>query len=149
MVKEAGNNNPWMFDPQSFGDVSKLFSQFNVPGVDLTAIVEARRKDIEALATANKATYEAMEAMVKKQTEMLSQAMEGIQDAVRSAATGGGIGDPNKQAELARAACQKALADMMELAEIARAAQAEAAARISARANEGMQEIREMMQRKS
>ena len=144
MSNDASNKNPWGFDPQSFGDLSKMFSQFSVPGVDMSALFAARRKDIEALVDANKAAYEAMQVLAKKQTEMLTQTMQGIQEAAR-----GGIGDPLKQAELARAACQKALTDMTEIAEIARSAQADATARISERATAGMQEIREMMQRKS
>ena len=35
--------------PMPFMDISKLMEQFKIPGVDLGAVVEARRKDIEAL----------------------------------------------------------------------------------------------------
>ena len=38
-------NNP----PNPFADLAKMFEQFKVPGVDMTAIVDARRKDVEAL----------------------------------------------------------------------------------------------------
>ena len=52
-----------------FSDVKKMIEQFKLPGVDMTAIVEA-------LVDANKAAYEAMQAVARKQTEMMTQAMQ-------------------------------------------------------------------------
>lgn len=46
-----------------FMDVSHLLEQFKVPGVDVSAILEARRKDIEALVTANRQAYEGMQLL--------------------------------------------------------------------------------------
>lgn len=127
-----------------FADLTKMFEQFKIPGVDMSAIAEARRKDMEALAEANKAVYEGMQALANKQAEMLKQAVEGIQ----GAASGGGASDPAKQAELARKACEKTLSDMKDLAEIASKSQASAMASITQRATQNMQEIKNMMQPK-
>ena len=112
----------------------------------MSAIIEARRKDIEALVEANKAAYEGMQALVRKKTETLTQAMQGIQEAASGSAGGLGLADPAKQAELARNAYTKALADMRDLVEIARKSQTDAMASITKRANEHLQEIRQMMQ---
>lgn len=131
-------------DMNPFGDVTKMFEQFKVPGIDVAALVAARRKDVEALVEANKAAYESMQAMGRKQTEMLSQAMQGMQDAAKSAAGGGGI-DPGKQTEAIRKAFEKTLADMKELAEMARSSQADAMAHLTQRANEHMEEIKKLM----
>lgn len=127
-----------------FGDFGKMFEQFKVPGVDMSAIAEARRKDIEALVEANKAVYEGMQALASKQAEILKQAMEGIQGAAGSTE----MRDPAKQAELARQAFEKTLADMKELAEIARKSQVDALASITQRATQNMQEVQKMMQPK-
>ncbi|HXE23019.1 MAG TPA: TIGR01841 family phasin [Rhodoferax sp.] len=136
-------------DSNPFGDVTKMIEQFKLPGVDMAAIVEARRKDIEALVKANKAAYESMQAMAHKQTEMLTQAMQDIQSAVKeAAATKGVLPDPKKQAEMARNAWKKTLADMKDLAEMARKSQADAMAGLSARATQSLQEIKKMMQPK-
>ena len=35
-----------------FGDIVKLLEQYKLPGIDVAAIVDMRRKDIEALMTA-------------------------------------------------------------------------------------------------
>ncbi|MEO7129040.1 MAG: TIGR01841 family phasin [Rhodoferax sp.] len=133
-------------DSNPFGDVTKMIEQFKLPGVDLAAIVEARRKDIEALVDANKAAYESMQALAHKQTEMLTQAMQGIQEAVKEAASRKGVlPDPKKQAELARDAWKKTLVDMKEMAELARKSQADAMAGLTKRAAQSMEEIKKMM----
>lgn len=138
----ANNSNP-------FGDVTKMIEQFKLPGVDMSAIVEARRKDIEALVEANKAAYESMQALAKRQTEMLTQAMQGLQEAVKGAAGGvGGLADPTQQAELARKACQKTLGDMKEMADMARKSQSDVMANITQRATQNMLDVKKMMQPK-
>jgi len=127
-----------------FTELSKMYEQFQVPGLDLAAMADARRKDVEALVQANKAVYDGMQALANKQTEMFRQAMTDIQGAVGTAGT-----NPTAQTELARKAYEKALADMKELADIARQSQSEAMASISERAAQHMQEIRDMVQKKS
>ena len=130
-----------------FGDVRAMVEQFKLPGVDMSAIVEARRKDIEALVQANKAAYESMQALAKRQTEILTQAMQGMQEAIKGAGTGrGGVEDPAKQAELARNAYQKTLGDMTELADMARKSQSDVMAIITQRATQNMQDIKKMLQ---
>ena len=126
-----------------FGDLTKMLEQFKVPGVDMSALVESRRKDIEAIVEANKTAYDSMQAVARKQTEMLTRAMQDIQAAATT-----GITDPGKQTEVARNACVKALEDMKDLAEIARKSQADAMASITQRANEHVEEIKKMLQRK-
>ena len=55
-----------------FGDFTKMIQQFKVPGFDVAPIIESRRKDMEALVQANKAAYEGMQALARKQTEILT-----------------------------------------------------------------------------
>ncbi|CAN7740880.1 TIGR01841 family phasin [Variovorax sp. LjRoot130] len=129
-----------------FGDMKKMLEQLKMPGVDMTAIVEARRKDVEALVEANKAAYESMQAMVRKQSEMMAEAMQVMQE-VAKGATSGGI-DPAKQTEVVRSAFEKTIADMKELAEMARRSQSDAMAHITQRAAEHVDEIKKMMQPK-
>jgi phasin family protein len=132
-----------------FEDVTKLFQQFKVPGVDMEAIAESRQKDMQALVDANKAAQEAMQALVRKQTEVLTQAMEEIQGSAKALAAGGNVAsDPAKQTELVRDAYQKALADMKELADMARKSQTDALAIISQRAMQSLEEMKKMMQPK-
>lgn len=116
-----------------FGDVTKMMEQFKMPGVDMSAIVEARRKDIEALTEANQAVLASMQALAAKQTAMMTEAMQGMQAAAQGMLSGG-LPDPAKQGEVMRQAFEKTLADMKELADMARQAQTEALSHITQRA---------------
>ncbi|MDB5828933.1 MAG: hypothetical protein JWQ73_3153 [Variovorax sp.] len=127
-----------------FGDMTKLFEQFQIPGIDMTALLEARRKDVQALLDANKGTYESMQAMMAKQREMMMQAAQGMQDAAKLAMSGGA--DPSKLADTARQALEKTLSDMKELAEMGRQSQLDAMARLTQRATQQMAEVKKLMQ---
>ena len=126
-----------------FGDLQKMIEQFKMPGVDMSAIIESRRKDIEALMEANKAAYESMQALARKHAEILSQTMQGMQEAAKDAVST--AGNPAKQTENVRKAFEKTLADMKELAEMAQRSQSEAMAHITQCGNEHLQEIKKMM----
>lgn len=121
-----------------FADLQTMMSQFSVPGVDLASVVESRRKDIDALVAANRSVMESAQALGQKQTEMLMQAMQDIQQAVRDAAGG----DATKASASARSAVEKAIEDMKELAQIAQSAQTETMAALTKRAGEQLAEIR-------
>lgn len=133
------------FDMSSaLANLNKMMEQFKVPGIDTKEILEARRKDVDALIQANQAIYSGMQAIANKQGELLKKSMEDIQSAMKTAAAG--MGDPGKQSEIARKAYETVLAHMRDLAEIARQSQAEAMARITQRANESAEEIKKALQ---
>lgn len=46
-----------------FGDIVKLLEQYKLPGIDIAAIIEMRRKDIEALMTANRVALEGAQSV--------------------------------------------------------------------------------------
>ena len=131
------------------GDMSKMSQQPHVPGLDLDAIMQSSAKDMEALTAPHQSTSEALQALARKQTEILTETMQGIQDAAKGLASAG-VGAPNaaKQADLVGNAYQKALADMKELAEMVRKSQTDAMAGITARAAESLQEMKKLMQPK-
>jgi hypothetical protein len=58
-----------------FMDVNQLLEQFKIPGVDVSALIEARRKDIEAVVTANRQAYEGTQLLAQRQAEMLQEAI--------------------------------------------------------------------------
>jgi phasin family protein len=130
-----------------FADVAKMMEQLKVPGVDMSAIVEARRKDIEALTEANKAAFESMQALAAKQTTMMTEAMQSLQTAAQGMLSGG-LSDPTKQTEIMRKGFEKTLSDMKDLADMARKAQSDAMAQITKRAAEQMQDVKKLMQPK-
>jgi hypothetical protein len=132
-----------------FGNLDELLKQFKVPGVDVNAIIESRRKDMDALIAANQATAASVQQIAQKQTEILTQALQAAQESAQKLAKGvGGAIDPMKQAELTRKAYEKALADMKEVGEMAQKAQTTAMSSITARAQQSAQELTKLMQPK-
>jgi phasin family protein len=131
--------------PNPFADFGKIFERFKVPGVDLSALAESGRKDMEALVEANKAAYQGLQALARKQTEMLTEAMSKIQEAAKRAV---GTTPDTHASDLAREAYHKTLTDMKELADIVRKSQAEALTKVTDRAIEHLQELRKMIQPK-
>jgi phasin family protein len=129
-----------------FGDLTAVLEQFKIPGVDMSSFVEARRKDVQALVDANKAAYEAMQALAHTQADMLTQAMQGVQESAKGLSAGKVVvPDAAKQAEAGRDAWQKMLADMKTLTEMAHKSQVDAVASLTARAKENMDEFQKML----
>lgn len=130
-----------------FAEYTKLLSQFKLPGVDISALMESRRRDIEALATANTTAIAGVQALGQKQADILRETLAGVQSLVTQMATAGT--DPNaKTGELVREAMQKALTDMQELAETAYRAQSESMAVVTKRVGEHVEELRALLEPK-
>jgi len=99
----------------SFGDLGKLVERFKVPGIDIGAIVDAQRKDMEALAEANKQAYEGIKALAQRRTEILQEALAEWQEAMKDAT---GKDALSRNAERAKKGVQQAIANFRELAEM-------------------------------
>jgi phasin family protein len=126
-------------------DITKLVEQFKLPGVDVSALMEARRKDIEALTEVNKIAFESTQTMAQKQVEILQKTM---QELSQTMTTGKPLENASKQGEVVQHAMEKAFAYMLELADVARKAQTEALEVISKRAQQNMQELSSLVQSK-
>ena len=123
-----------------FVDINKIMEQFKLPGIDMSAIVEARRKDIEALTQANKIALEGLQSLAQKQAEILRETMEEAQSAMQRMAAGTPLENATKQGELVQQAFHKALANMKALAEMAGKSQADAFDVISKRVQQNIKE---------
>ncbi|HEY3599898.1 MAG TPA: phasin family protein [Paraburkholderia sp.] len=130
-----------------FADFNKMLEQFKLPGFDVPAVMEARRKDVEALVAANQTALQGMQSLAQKQAEMLRSTLTELQSLATKQATAGGM--PSAQtAELVQQALHKALADMQQLAQAAYRSQADSYAVIAKRVEENVQELKAMLQQK-
>lgn len=127
-------------------DVSRMMAEFKVPGVDVDAIMATQRKNIEAVTAANQLAIEGMQAVVRRQAEILRQTMEETSSMLTEMMA---VGTPEdkmaKQAELVKVAFEKALANMKELAEMVAKSNTEASNVISKRVSESLEELKSMM----
>ena len=119
-----------------FFDFTKLMSQFRLPGVDFTALVDRERKNIEALAEANRIAFEGWQNLVRRQAEILQETMKKV------VADAGQEDAMKKRADLAKEGFEKALSNMRELAEMAAKSQKEAFEVVRKRIEENVEGIR-------
>lgn len=131
-----------------FVDVTKILEQFKVPGIDINAIIEARRKDVEALTQANQIAYESMQALARREAEILQQTMAEWQGAMASMAGKNPTELAAKGTELATQAFGRALANMRELADMASKSQAQTYDVLNKRFQANLEDLRKMMQPK-
>jgi len=120
MADENTNTSSGDFGKMPSFDFTKLMKDFKLPGVDLAAIMDREKKNIEALTEANRVAFEGWQALVRRQAEILQ---ESIKQAVGTV-QGGDAG--TKRMDMAAHAFETTLANMRELTEMAVKSQTEA-----------------------
>lgn len=135
-------------DPNSiFAEYTKLISQFKLPGVDVSAFLESRRKDVEALTEANMTALAGVQQLGQKQVDILRSKMTELQTLMTRLSTPGSEGVASA-GEGVKDALQKAFIDMQELADAAYRAQTDSIAVVTKRFAEHVEEIKALMQPK-
>ncbi|WP_321909558.1 TIGR01841 family phasin [Paraburkholderia sp. J11-2] len=130
-----------------FAEYTKLISQFKLPGVDVSAFLESRRKDVEALTEANMTALAGVQQLGQKQVEILRSKMTELQSLVTRLSTPGSESVASA-GEGMKDALQKAFIDMQELADAAYRAQTDSIAVVTKRLAEHVEEIKALMQPK-
>jgi phasin family protein len=126
-------------------DVQKMMGEFRIPNVDVDAVVAAQKKNIEALTSANQLAVEGMQAVAKRQAEILRQTAEELQKNMQSLMENGAPDAKMvKSTELTKVAFEKAIANMKELSEMVTKSNAEAFDVINRRVAESLDEIRDL-----
>jgi phasin family protein len=129
-------------------DLQKIFADFKMPGVDVPALLSAQQKNIAALTQANQHAVEGVEVLARRQLEILQQAIKGAADAAKQVVTAGGpMEAAAKQAELAKAAFEQAVANMRDMAEMVSNSNKKAFDAISKRVAEGLEELKQQAQK--
>lgn len=144
----SGESNMTSYDASNpFAEFNKMLEQFKLPGFDVPAVMEARRKDVEALVAANQTAWQGMQSLAQKQAEMLRSTLTELQGLASRQAAAGGM--PSAEtAELVQQTLHKALADMQQLAQAAYRSQADSYAVIAKRVEENVQELKTLLQQK-
>jgi len=166
MAKKAnGMNNVFDFDPTKFMggfdpakvmgdfDPSKMMNEFNkamtdlkVPAVDAAPLMEAQRKNMEALAAANKLALEGVQAVFKRQAEILQKTLDELQGNLKDVSDAGSPQDAvAKQADIVKAAFETALGNMRELAEMVSKSNTEAFDTVNKRFGESLEELKDQV----
>ena len=135
-----------MMDPSKFMEAAKMMPDFKMNGVDMDSVMASQRRNIEALTNANRLAAEGIQAIAKRQAEIMRQTMEEMGRAMKDAMT---VASPEekaaRQTELAKEAFQRAIANMRELAEMVSKSQSDAFDVINKRVADSLDEIKGLM----
>ena len=131
-------------------DMMKMLAEFRLPGLpDMEQLAAAQRRNFEALSSANKVSLEGAQAVARRHTEILQQSMSEMTQAMQSMA---GAQDPQaratKQAEMLKAAYERAVGNMREVADLIQKSNTEALSLLNQRFSEAMEEVKTMVAKK-
>ena len=90
--------NPWRHSRQTsgsdgassrlFDDIKKLTEKFQLPSVDIDALIDWQRRDLETLTEANRQASEGLKALVERRNEILHETLSQCQAAIKDATSG-------------------------------------------------------------
>ncbi len=130
-------------------EITKALESMKIPGVNVEALLSSQQKNIEALNAANRVAIEGIQTLGQRQAEILRIAMEEAAKAAQDVATVGQPQEiPAKQAEIAKAAFEKGLANMQELAELAARANSDTLAVVNKRFAESFDDFKAIFAQK-
>lgn len=132
------------FDFGAFGPAAfaKFSEPFKMPAFNGQDLIEAQRKNFEAINAANRIALEGVQALARRQAEILQETVEETNKAMRKAS---GVSKPEealvRQTELLKDAFAHGVANARELAEMGSKSQGEAFETLNKRFAEGLDEI--------
>ena len=136
-----------MSDPFSFRpnlDITKIMTEFRMPAMpDMMELAKAQQKNLDAITAANKVALEGARAVAERHMEIVQQSVAEMQDAMRSMASPGDMQEQAaKRADMAKAAYERAAAQMQELADLIQKSSGEALSVLQKRFTEAMEEVK-------
>jgi phasin family protein len=127
-------------------EIAGAVEQLKLPGLTAAAVVEARRKDIEALAEANRIALAGAQDLIARQREMLQRAVQELRAVILVGTDPGPArGTPIQLGDLVQKTLQETLGGMRDLAELARKSQSDAFGVVSERLQRNVEELRAML----
>ena len=123
-----------------FDDIAKLAQQYKMPGIDIDAVLQGRRKDVETLLEVGRITQSGAESLAQKQAEMLRASLEDLRSVLGAQGKTEGA-----KPDAVRQAAEKALGNFGELAQIALKSQSAAFDAVRQRTQENINELKGLL----
>jgi phasin family protein len=139
------NNGPDASAFPGFEDLKKLIERFQLPSLDIDALIDWQRKDMEALTEANRQASEGIKALVERRNEILRETLAEWQAAVKDATSAEAI---SKRADEAKQGIEKAIANFRELSEMEAQSRNDAWKIVQERMQENMVNLQKLLQPK-
>lgn len=129
----------------SFIDMFTRFGRdLKMPNVDVDAILDHHRKNLEALENSAKASAAGASSLFKRQREMLEESLHEISEMAQNYKVPGNAQDMvSKQTEFARKSFETAVKNASEVADLVKKSGSESVDILRGRIKDALQEIRE------
>ncbi len=133
-------------EPMFDMDLTKVMADFKLPNVDVEAMVAAQRKNIETFSNANKLALEGMQAVAKRNMEIMQQTMTDMTEAMKAIASADAPqAKAAKQAEMFKAGYERAMQNMRELQDMVQKVSGDTLGVLNKRVAEALDEVKAMM----
>jgi len=145
------DKNPFAFDPEKImdffkqNDFTKSFAEGKFPDMDTEALFAAQKRNMDALISANKAAAAGYQDLFQKQMAIFEETVSEAQKQFKEMDLKMDSKAAQAKTELAKAAFEKAIANMKDLAETAQKTNTEAYTIVSERVQSSVAELKEMM----
>jgi len=130
-------------------DFSKLFSEMKVPAMpDMEAVMATHRRNLEAMAEANRLALEGAQAVARRHFEIMQANMASMAESLKSlSVTEAPASRAAKQADLLKQAYENAVSNTRELGDLIQKSNAEAMQKLNGRFSEAMTEIKTLFKK--
>jgi phasin family protein len=132
-----------------FGEFGKFFSNGKFPAFDVEGALVAQRKNVETLTQANQAALEGVQAIARRQAEIVREAVETYSKFARDVAQVNAEDRLAKHTQVAKEMFEQAVANLDDLKGIAVKSQAQVTSLISKRVADNFDEVRAAFQPKT
>ncbi len=134
-------------------DMTKMFAEMKIPGMsgmpempDGSALMDAYKRNLEAMSAANKIALEGAQAVAKRHMEIMQQTMAELSENLRGMnGTASPADKATKQTEMLKTAYERAVANTKELADLIQHANGEALTLLNKRFVEAMDEAKTLL----
>ena len=145
---KAASDAADMLDPmKNLKAMTDRLQDLNLTG-GASKLLESGQKDLQALMQANQKSYQGLQTVVQRQTEMIKSAIAEWQTAAKEMPGKDAKANLAKLDELGRQSFQRAIDDIKELANLAAKSQADAFELVRQRIQANVDEVTKMLQRK-
>lgn len=126
-------------------DFSKLVGNFGQGAPEVERLMEEQKKNLEAIAEANRRAAESFQAILQRQSDLLREAMSEANSAVGELSTAASPeARAKKQADMMRRSFERTMTNMREIAEMAAKSNGEIFDLLSERAAESIAEFNDV-----
>lgn len=147
-TKATGPEAADMLNPlKNLKAMTDRLQELNLTG-GASKLLASGQKDLQALMQANEKSYQGLQTVVQRQTEMIKNAIAEWQTAAREMPGKDPKANLAKLDELGRQSFQRAIDDIKELANLAAKSQADSFELVRQRIQANVDEVTKMLQRK-